>query len=168
MTWADEGMPEIVGCTAEPPGTAEGRWLPGEIVAVENDPRVPLFAAPPELSRPGPGSGDSRTLVSEGWALVRITDLDWTDRRGRLEILLLRELADRQLEALLSRVLEIASLDLDLRRVHGLLTPGGPDLAPVLTCAGFSREVVIPDGIRVGGRPCPQEIWGHVTDDAEA
>lgn len=168
MKRAEDGIPEIVGCTAEPPGISDGRWLPGEIVAVENDPRVPLFAAPPDLSRPAAGSGYSRTLISEGCALLRITDLDWTDRVGRLEILLLRELTDRQLGALLSRLLEITSLDFDLRRVHGLLTPGGPDLASVLMRAGFSREVVIPDGIRVGGRPCPREIWAHVTEEAVA
>lgn len=111
-------------------------------------------------------SDDStRTLIAEGYAFVRITNIDWIDRQGRIEIRLLDEDRSARLDLLLPEVLRIGFGQFNLHRLHGLVTPGPYDVAGCLLRHGFVCEATVPYGVRLAGRPRAREIWARLAED---
>ncbi|MEJ2853346.1 MULTISPECIES: GNAT family N-acetyltransferase [unclassified Saccharothrix] len=140
----------------------KGRWLPGELIAVREDRRVADFSVA-ELPEPGL-CDETRVLVAAGAGVVRYLEIDWVDRRARLEVLLLTDYDEVGARALLERALETAFSVFALNRVYGYVTPGGPDVEPVLRAAGFEREGVVPEAARVGGAPVGRTLWGRLRE----
>ncbi|WP_433271686.1 hypothetical protein ACQPZF_13275 [Actinosynnema sp. CS-041913] len=139
-----------------------GRWLPGELIAPRHDGRVAEFGA---VDVPEPGLCDEeRLLVAVGAGLVRYCDIDWVDRRARLEIRLLSDFHPDGTHNLLARALETAFTVFALNRVYGYVTPGGPDVAPMLREEGFDREGELPGAVRVAGLAVGRTIWGRLRE----
>ncbi|MER0243513.1 hypothetical protein AAHZ94_16125 [Streptomyces sp. HSW2009] len=149
-----------------------GYRLPGELLGVRpagwSDAAEPHRIADPWARR------DERLYVVRDVAYVRYTDIDWASGRARLEIGP-RERAQptegdgagpEHAEDLLAELVDAAVTHgrcvLNLRRLHGWVTPAaGPPLAP-LRAAGFVWEAVVPRGCRYEGNEVEREMWGLV------
>jgi hypothetical protein len=141
-----------------------GHWLPGELLALPLADR-PALAAP--LAVPAPGDrADQRLCVADDVAVVRYTELDWINRRARLEIAVQDPGLD---EPKVKQLVELAVAHgfggLNLHRLYGLLTPAGSAPAEPLAAAGFQLEGALPQGIWLYGRPVDRQLWGAVRDE---
>jgi hypothetical protein len=134
-----------------------GPWLARELVSFRGDRRVPVFH-----DVPPPESTTTRRLVSERYALVSFVDIDWIDRRARLEVRVLDDELTPQLDDVLSDAIRIAVDYFRLLRLEGEVTPVHYNVAPTLRSHGFELEAVVPHGIRVDGKPVARQLWGMV------
>ncbi|WP_405594714.1 hypothetical protein [Streptomyces sp. NBC_01092] len=157
-------IPPLVGYRFPHQEFEQGRWLPDEFVSFWNDHRVPRFSDRSE-NLPQRSDDSTRTLIAEGYAFVRITNIDWIDRQGRIEIRLLDEDRSARLDLLLPEVLRIGFGQFNLHRLHGLVTPGPYDVAGCLLRHGFVCEATVPYGVRLAGRPRAREIWARLAED---
>lgn len=127
--------------------------LPGELVALPiADP--PALLAPVTADVPEPGRLDARLAVVRGAGFVRYSEIDWVHRRARLEVALTVPGADA---ATIKTVVELAVTHafttLDLRRLHGRLTPAlGAPVADGLAACGFVVEGTVPGAVWLDGR----------------
>jgi hypothetical protein len=141
-----------------------GHWLPGELLALPLADR-PALASP--LAVPAPGDrSDQRLCVAGDVAVVRYTELDWINRRARLEIAIQDPGLD---EPKVKQIVELAVAHgfggLNLHRLYGLLTPAGGAPTEPLAAAGFRLEGGLPQGIWLFGRPVDRQLWGAVRDE---
>jgi len=102
--------------------------------------------------------------VSEGYALVSFVDIDWIDRRARLEVRVLDDEPSARLDDVLSDAIRIAADHFRLLRLEGEVTPVHYNVAPTLKSHGFELEAVVPHGVRVGGKPVARQVWGMVLE----
>lgn len=144
-----------------------GHWLPGELLGLPV-PGRPALAEPASVPAPegpdGPGGPDDELCVVPGTGFARYAALDWVHRRARLEIGLQPGAADAA-EALLKAALDHAFRVLNLRRVHGWVTPavplpGGLSRDGLLRGAGLRPEADVPEALWCDGRPVARQIWG--------
>jgi hypothetical protein len=151
-----------------------GHWLPGELLASPLTDR-PALASPRTVAVPGdradrsgegPGAWNARLCVADDAAIVRYTELDWINRRARLEIAIHDPGLD---EPRVKQLVELAVAHgfggLNLHRLYGLLTPAGGAPTEPLAAAGFHLEGVLPQGIWLFGRPVDRQLWGAVRDE---
>ncbi|EOD67732.1 hypothetical protein [Amycolatopsis vancoresmycina] len=131
-----------------------GPWLPGELLGLPM-PDWPVLAEPAEV--PEPAGHDEELCVTDD-AFVRYTGIDWVHRRARLEIGVHSGLSD--VDAILAGAIEHGFTGLNLRRLHGWVTPAARPGTGALTAAGFRREAVVPAAVWFDGAPAAREIWG--------
>jgi hypothetical protein len=146
----------LVGCRHRIEELHSGRWFPQEFVSFRNDRRVPTFHDEHEANA-------DRVLVSVEYALVGFVDIDWMDRRARLEIRVLEDGPSARLEPLLADALRVGFAKFDLARLDGWVTPVHYDISPFLLRAGFTLEAVIPHAVRVDGQAVNRQIWGRLS-----
>lgn len=132
-----------------------GRWLTGEFVSFERDRRTPVF----EEDHSDPPDENDRFLALGEYALVRLTDLEWVDRRARVEIRVLDDGPSARLDGLLDEVVGVSAEAFDLHRLEGLVTPVHYDLSSVLAAAGFRLEATLPYRRRVAGTTVECQVW---------
>lgn len=138
-----------------------GYWLPGELVGRPVADRPPL--AEPTTVTP-PADPTTEMCVVPGTAFVRFTDLDWVNRRARLETGLRPEAVDDG-EVLLKSAVSHGFRVLNLHRVYGWVTPACGVPVAALRDAGFQLEATVPDAIWLDGRPVERQLWGAVRHD---
>jgi hypothetical protein len=136
-----------------------GPWLAGELLGLPLD-DWPALAEPATV--PPPAGHDEELCVTDG-AFVRYTDIDWVHRRARVEIGVHNALSD--VDAVLAGAVEHGFTGLNLRRLHGWVTPAARPTAAALTAAGFRREAVVPAATWFDGAPVAREIWGTIRHD---
>ncbi|WP_062216642.1 hypothetical protein [Streptomyces sp. NBRC 109706] len=138
-----------------------GHWLPGELLGLPL-PDWPALAPPSRMAPPA--DQDEELCVVSDTAVVRFAEIDWINRRARLEIGWHRQDTEG-LDALLATAVDDGLRRLNLRRLDGLVTvtPRATPTAAVLTAAGFRREATVPEHLWLDGHTVDREIWG-VTD----
>ncbi|MFD5000618.1 hypothetical protein [Streptomyces buecherae] len=153
-----------------------GYRLPDELLGVRpadwSDAAEPHRISEPRERR------DERLYVVRDIAYVRYTEIDWASGQARLEIGPragkgrddpdAREHGEHGehegdlLGALVDAAVTHGRRVLNLRRLHGWVTPAArPPLAP-LRAAGFAWEAVVPRGCWHAGAEVEREIWGLV------
>ncbi|UED82958.1 GNAT family N-acetyltransferase [Streptomyces profundus] len=135
-----------------------GTWLPGELLGLPL-PNRPALAAPTQV--PAPAEGDDELCVVPDVGFARFTDIDWVSRRARLEIGWHRQDTEG-VDDLLTAAVAHGRHRLNLRRLHGLVTPLAAPPRAVLTGAGFRHEATVPEHLWLDGRAVSREIWGCV------
>jgi hypothetical protein len=138
-----------------------GPWLAGDLLG------LPL-ADWPALAEPvtvePPADHGEELVVAPGVGFVRYTELDWVHRRARVEIGV-RPDSHAELAPLVRAAVAHGFHGLNLRRLHGWVTPATGTATGALSEAGFVREATVPDGTWLDGRPVDREIWGAMRDD---
>ncbi|MDS0134224.1 MULTISPECIES: hypothetical protein [unclassified Amycolatopsis] len=140
-------------------GLLSGPWLAGELLGLPIG-DWPALAEPTAVPPP---TGDDEELCVTDDAFVRYTAIDWVHRRARVEIGVHSPLSD--VDTLLARAVEHGFTGLNLRRLHGWVTPVTRPDTEALTAAGFRREAVVPAATWFDGAPAAREIWGTIRHD---
>lgn len=140
-----------------------GPWLPGELLGLPVPGRPAL--AEPVTVRPS-ADGSEELCVVPGAGFVRYTQIDWTHRRAQLEIGLAPgpELVADEIGVLVKNAVAHGFGALNLRRLHGWVTPAAQPPTEVVAEAGFRLEARLPQALWLGGRPVGREIWAVVCD----
>lgn len=147
-----------------------GHWLPGELLGVPlvDGPALlePRTVPPPGLEPNGTSaaSQQARLCVVRGAGFVRFVEIDWVDRRARLEIGL-QAGAVEDAKSIVDLAVAHAFTVLALRRVHGWVTPAAGTPTDAIAAAGFRLEGLVPQAIWFDGGPVGRELWGVVRDD---
>ncbi|WP_410573319.1 GNAT family N-acetyltransferase [Amycolatopsis sp. cmx-4-61] len=136
-----------------------GPWLAGELLGLPIE-EWPVLAEPTQV--PPPAGPDEELCVADG-AFVRYTGIDWVHRRARVEIGVHSGLSE--VDALLEAVVAHGFTGLNLRRLHGWVTPAAAPGSGALAAAGFRREAVVPAATWFDGAPAAREIWGTTRHD---
>ncbi|HET6704596.1 hypothetical protein [Amycolatopsis sp.] len=136
-----------------------GPWLAGELLGLPLD-DWPALADPTHV--PPPAGDDEELCVTDG-AFVRYTGIDWVHRRARVEIGVHSGLSD--VDSILCAAVEHGFTGLNLRRLHGWVTPAIRQHTEALAAAGFRREAVVPAATWFDGAPAAREIWGTIRHD---
>jgi hypothetical protein len=138
-----------------------GPWLDGELAG------LPL-ACWPALAEPSavppPSGPDEELCIAPGVGFVRYTELDWVHRRARVETGLQPGHADAA-GPLLQAAVAYGLADLNLRKLHGWVTPATGVAAAAPDLAGFRLEASVPDGIWLEGRAVERQIWAVIRSD---
>lgn len=151
-----------------------GYRLPGELLGVRPA-GLPDGAAPHRVTEPW-ARRDERLYVVRDIAYVRYTEIDWASGQARLEIGPREEPgrgapnvtgSGEHPADLLGELVEMAVAHgrrvLNLRRLHGWVTPVARPPLDFLRAAGFAWEAVVPRGCLYEGVEVEREIWGWVT-----
>ncbi|WP_410606682.1 GNAT family N-acetyltransferase [Amycolatopsis sp. lyj-109] len=136
-----------------------GPWLAGELLGLPLD-DWPALAGPTEV--PPPTGDDEELCVTDG-AFVRYTAIDWVHRRARVELGV--HTGQSNVDELLTAAVEHGFTGLNLRRLHGWVTPAARPGSAALAAAGFRREAVVPAATWFDGAPAAREIWGTIRHD---
>jgi hypothetical protein len=140
-----------------------GPWPPGELLGIPL-PAWPALAPPTTVEPPS----DTRTelCVLPGAGFVRYTEIDWVNRRARVELGLLPDAGATRgaLEPLVAAAVAHGFHRLHLHRLHGWVSPVTEPPTAVLESAGFLREATVPSALWLDGRSVEREIWGVVRD----
>ncbi|MEU6171955.1 GNAT family protein [Streptantibioticus parmotrematis] len=135
-----------------------GPWLPGELLGLPA-PGRPALAPEARFAPPADTSVDLCVAPEAG--CVRYTELDWVNRRARLEIGVRPDATDSAAE-LLHAALVHGFRTLNLHRVYGWVTPHTGDRTGLLERAGLRLEAELPQALWLDGRPATRQIWGRV------
>jgi hypothetical protein len=136
-----------------------GPWLAGELLGLPLG-GWPALADPTEV--PPPAGHDEELCVTDG-AFVRYTGIDWVHRRARVEIGVHTGLSNPA--GLVEAAVQHGFAGLNLRRLHGWVTPATRSGTEALAAAGFRREAVVPAATWFDGAPAAREIWGTIRHD---
>lgn len=129
-----------------------GHWLRGELLGLP-DPDASPLAEPSVLEA-------KHVYVIRGRAAVRFAEVDWVHRRARLEIGVQPGAGD--LAEIVALAVRHGFTALNLRRLHGWVTPAAGTPAEPLTEAGFVHETSVPQAVWHAGRPVERHLWGVI------
>ncbi|MGQ0838597.1 GNAT family N-acetyltransferase [Actinokineospora sp.] len=146
--------PRLAGYRAEHRHLLTGPWLPGEGLAM---PLAGWPALAPWHTVEAPEPGAAR-YGGPGVAVGRVAEVDGVHRRARVEIGV-RPGAVEHVPALARLAVSHAFSVLHLHRVTAWVTPALDPPTSALAAAGFTPEVVIPQGIWFDGRPLDRAMW---------
>lgn len=138
-----------------------GPYQPGELLGLPQPDR-PALAEP--ASVPPPRDHEAELCIAPDTGFARFSELDQVARCGRLETALRPEAAGTARE-LLDAALAHGFGVLNLRRLHGWVTPAAGARCDLLAEAGFEREAVVPCGVWYDGRPVERQLWAAVRHD---
>jgi hypothetical protein len=135
-----------------------GPYPPGELLGLPPADR-PALAEP--ASVPPPEDREAELCIAPDVGFARFSELDPVARCARLETGVRPEAAGTArdlLDAALAHGFEV----LNLRRLHGFVTPAAGARADLLAEAGFEQEAAVPNGAWYDGRPVDRQIWAAV------
>jgi hypothetical protein len=140
-------------------GLLSGPWLAGELLGLPVT-GWPALADPTEV--PPPAGHDEELCVTDS-AFVRYTGIDWVHRRARVEIGVHSGVSE--VDIIVRAAVAHGFTSLNLRRLHGWVTPAARPGTEALAAAGFRREAVVPAATWFDGAPAAREIWGTIRHD---
>jgi hypothetical protein len=138
-----------------------GPWLPGELLGLPSPDRPALTE---DVTVEPPTDHTTELCVAPGAAFVRFAELDWVNRRARLEIGIQADAVDAAAMLLKTAVAHGFHV-LNLHRLYGWVTPALDPPRSVLDSAGFQPEATVPGGGWLDGAPVQRQIWGALRHD---
>lgn len=135
-----------------------GPWAAGELLGLPSADRPTLDE---DVVIDEPLDHRTEVCVVDGAAVVRFSELDWVNRRARLEIGMRPEAAAQATDVVRAAQAHAYGV-LNLHRLYGWVTPAYGRSPEALDDAGFCREAVMPAAFWLSGDPVAREMWGHV------